>query len=45
LRPSDIAEGRGDASKAKGILGWSPVYRMKDVVGLMVEAELQNMSR
>lgn len=38
-RPSDLAEGRGDASRAGELLGWSATYRMSDVVKAMVEAE------
>jgi GDPmannose 4,6-dehydratase len=38
-RPSDLAEGRGDASRAREVLGWSATYRMRDVVKAMVEAE------
>jgi GDPmannose 4,6-dehydratase len=40
LRPTDIAEGRGDASKARTLLSWTPTYSMHDVVKAMVEAEL-----
>ena len=40
LRPTDIAEGRGDASKARTFLGWTPTYTMHEVVEAMVEAEL-----
>lgn len=39
-RPSDLAEGLGDASRARDILGWSPSYRMPDVVKAMVETEM-----
>ena len=38
-RPSDLAEGLGDASRAREVLGWSATYRMRDVVKAMVEAE------
>jgi GDPmannose 4,6-dehydratase len=38
-RPSDLAEGLGDASRARQILGWSATYKMRDVVKAMVEAE------
>ncbi|WP_085238842.1 GDP-mannose 4,6-dehydratase [Mycobacterium europaeum] len=44
-RPSDLAEGRGDASKASEVLGWSATYRMRDVVKAMVEAELVGAER
>jgi GDPmannose 4,6-dehydratase len=40
MRPTDIAEGFGDASKARALLGWSPTYKMREVVTAMVEAEL-----
>jgi GDPmannose 4,6-dehydratase len=38
-RPSDLAEGLGDASRARNVLGWSATYTMRDVVKAMVEAE------
>jgi GDPmannose 4,6-dehydratase len=38
-RPSDLAEGLGDASRAREVLGWSATYVMRDVVKAMVEAE------
>ncbi|OBK43403.1 GDP-mannose 4,6-dehydratase [Mycobacterium sp. 1081908.1] len=38
-RPSDLAEGLGDASRARNTLGWSATYTMRDVVKAMVEAE------
>ncbi|MDM3895974.1 MULTISPECIES: GDP-mannose 4,6-dehydratase [Mycobacterium avium complex (MAC)] len=38
-RPSDLTGGLGDASRARDVLGWSPTYRMHDVVKAMVEAE------
>lgn len=39
LRPSDIPENKGDASKAKAKLGWQATLHMKDVVRKMVEIE------
>ncbi|OBB63389.1 GDP-mannose 4,6-dehydratase [Mycobacterium sp. 852014-50255_SCH5639931] len=44
-RPSDLAEGLGDASMARELLGWSPRYRMSDVVKAMVKAELAETER
>lgn len=38
-RPSDLTGGLGDASRARDVLGWSPTYRMHDVVKAMVEAQ------
>jgi GDPmannose 4,6-dehydratase len=39
LRPTDLAVGRGNPSKAKTILGWEAKYRMKDVVQMMSAAK------
>lgn len=39
-RPTDIAFGGGDPSKAKYQLGWIPQYKMPDVARFMVEARL-----
>lgn len=41
LRPTDIAEGRGDARKAERLLGWKAGLRMQQVVSTMVRSELQ----
>jgi GDPmannose 4,6-dehydratase len=38
-RPTDIAAGRGDASKARRELDWVARYRVPDIVRAMVEAE------
>jgi GDPmannose 4,6-dehydratase len=35
LRPTDLAVGKGNPSKAKEILGWEAKYKMKDVVRMM----------
>ena len=37
-RPTEIALGRGNPSKAKAKLGWEAKYKMHDVVRMMVEA-------
>jgi GDPmannose 4,6-dehydratase len=39
-RPSDIAYSVGSAAKAAGLIGWQAKSTMRDVVRLMVEAEL-----
>lgn len=39
LRPSEIMKSCGDPSKAAAVLGWSPRYRMKDVVRVMIEPQ------
>lgn len=41
FRPTDISEGKGDASRAARILDWRPQYRMREVVSAMVREELQ----
>lgn len=41
IRPLDVSELVGDYSKAKKILGWEPTIRFKELVKLMVEADLQ----
>ena len=38
LRPTDIAVGRGNPTKAEQKLGWKAQYKMPDVVRMMVEA-------
>lgn len=40
FRPTDLGVGRGDPSKAKTALGWEAGYRMRDVVRMMMEYEL-----
>jgi GDPmannose 4,6-dehydratase len=45
IRPTDIAEGRGNAAKAKTVLDWAPRMKMQDVVAAMVDAELAQSGR
>jgi len=40
LRPSEVEHLLGDASKAKRILGWEPKTKFKDLVRIMVDADL-----
>jgi len=42
LRPAEVYNLRGDASKARRVLGWEPKVRFKELVKIMVEAELGN---
>jgi GDPmannose 4,6-dehydratase len=39
LRPTDLAIGKGNPSKARNILGWEAKYKMKDVVKMMSAAK------
>jgi len=41
FRPTDVNVLCGDASKAKKILGWNPKIKFKDLVKLMVDADLE----
>jgi GDPmannose 4,6-dehydratase len=45
FRPTDISEGKGNASKAERVLGWKAQAHMKDVVAMMVKAELEEPER
>jgi GDPmannose 4,6-dehydratase len=40
LRPSDVAELRGDATKARATLGWEPTVDFQTVIRSMVEADV-----
>ncbi len=41
LRPTEVDELCGDASKAKRVLGWEPTTRFHGLIRLMVEADLR----
>jgi GDPmannose 4,6-dehydratase len=41
MRPTEIARSRLDPSKAAVELGWRARYSMKEVVTMMLEAELE----
>ena len=43
LRPIDITETRGDASKAHRVLGWEPTVSFDELVGMMVDAEVERV--
>jgi GDPmannose 4,6-dehydratase len=40
LRPSDVAELRGDASKARAAFGWEPTVDFETLIRSMVEADV-----
>jgi GDPmannose 4,6-dehydratase len=42
FRPVEVPYLLGDASKAKKILGWVPKTTFKELVRMMVEADLKN---
>jgi GDPmannose 4,6-dehydratase len=41
FRPTEVDSLQGDVSKAKRKLGWEPKVRFKDLVKLMVDADIQ----
>lgn len=41
FRPTDVDNLVGDASKAKQLLGWEPKVRFKDLIQIMVKADLE----
>jgi GDPmannose 4,6-dehydratase len=43
-RPTDISEGKGNAEKAERVLGWKAEARMRQLVAMMVRAELKHMA-
>ena len=44
LRPTDTDFLLGDGSKAKKVLGWSPKVKFKELVKIMVDADIKNVS-
>jgi GDPmannose 4,6-dehydratase len=43
FRPTDIAEGKGNAQKAERLLGWKANSRMREVIAMMTAAELEQL--
>ncbi len=43
FRPSEVFNLRGDASKAKRLLGWEAKTRFKDLVRIMVEEDIERL--
>ena len=44
-RPAEVDQLRGDYSKAKEMLGWEPKTSFKELVDLMVDADLEQLQR
>ena len=44
-RPAEVDLLLGDASKAKKILGWEPKVRFHELVRIMVDADMDLLSR
>eukprot|EP00897_Mesotaenium_endlicherianum_P007352 jgi/Mesen1/6645/ME000340S05812 len=45
FRPSEVDNLRGSAAKAKAALGWTPKVSFKELVGMMVDADLERAKR
>jgi len=45
MRPADVPELRGDASKARQTLGWAPETSFEELMQMMVEADLVRYGR
>uniref|UniRef100_UPI0019008E46 GDP-mannose 4,6-dehydratase n=1 Tax=Streptomyces cellulosae TaxID=1968 RepID=UPI0019008E46 len=45
LRPSEVDDLVGDASKAEQVLGWKPATHAPELARLMVDAELDSILR
>lgn len=41
IRPADVSELRGDASKARKVLGWEPTISFKELVKMMVQEDVR----
>jgi GDPmannose 4,6-dehydratase len=41
LRPTEVDDLRGDAGKARSVLGWRPKVGFPELVGLMVDSDLE----
>ncbi len=44
LRPAEVDQLVGDPSKAKSELGWEPRHSFRDLVEMMVDADLERLS-
>lgn len=45
FRPAEVYTLRGDASKARRVLGWEPTITFPELVKMMVEADLERVRR
>jgi len=45
MRPAEVDILVGDSSKAKDKLGWSPTVNFEELVSLMVESDIKNLSQ
>ncbi len=45
MRPADVPELRGDASKARGAMGWEAETSFAELVGMMVRADVEGYEK
>jgi GDPmannose 4,6-dehydratase len=45
LRPAEVHTLRGDAAKARRVLGWTPTVTLSELAGMMVDADLARVQR
>jgi GDPmannose 4,6-dehydratase len=45
MRPADVNTLTGDYSKAKEVLGWEPKVKFKELVRMMVDSDLDRLSK
>ncbi len=45
FRPAEVNTLRGDAAKARKVLGWRPEVSFPELVRMMVEADLERVQR
>jgi GDPmannose 4,6-dehydratase len=44
IRPAEVDHLLGDASKAKRVLGWTPKVAFKELIEMMVDADLARVA-
>ncbi|UCG88768.1 MAG: GDP-mannose 4,6-dehydratase, partial [Gemmatimonadota bacterium] len=45
MRPAEVEVLQADATKARSVLGWEPKLNFEQLVSMMVDADLQRLSR
>jgi GDPmannose 4,6-dehydratase len=45
LRPAEVDHLIGDSSKARKVLGWKPTVDFRDLVGMMVDADIERLRK
>jgi GDPmannose 4,6-dehydratase len=45
VRPAEVDLLQGDAAKAKGVLGWQPRVPFRELIDMMVDADLARLAQ